>query len=483
MAETQHPHHRHLEQARSQVIELLSRQAIERDIVSRSENRNQDVVAGLVARQQRTQLSLRLAQFHPADVAFVLEALAPEARAAAWDLVGHDRRGAVLLEAADAVRRQLVAAMPADEIAATVAPLDSDDIADLIAELPDEQRADVLARLDQSDQAAVRSVLSFPEGTVGAEMDLDFVSVREDASLDAVLRYLRRRGRLPDDTNQIFVVDRQNHLRGVLSLEHLLLGDPEQSVAELMDANPRLFYTDDPVHEAVGAFERYDLITAPVLNLQNQVVGRITVDSVLDSLNERLQRQRLEEVGLSEDQDVYAPIPQAARERWAWLGINLATAFISSRVIGAFEDIILQLVALATLMPIVASMGGIAGSQTLTLVIRAMALGQVQAGNTRYLLTKELAVGALNGLLWALVIGATAALWFDDPSLGVIIGCAMILNLVVAAGAGALIPMVMKRMGIDPALAGSVVLTTVTDIVGFMAFLGLATLLYANLVV
>ncbi|MCH9828305.1 MAG: magnesium transporter [Gammaproteobacteria bacterium] len=476
MAETQHPHHRHLEQARSQVIELLSRQAIERDIVSRSENRNQDVVAGLVARQQRTQLSLRLAQFHPADVAFVLEALAPEARAAAWDLVGHDRRGAVLLEAADAVRRQLVAAMPADEIAATVAPLDSDDIADLIAELPDEQRADVLARLDQSDQAAVRSVLSFPDGTVGAEMDLDFVSVREDASLDAVLRYLRRRGRLPDDTNQIFVVDRQNHLRGVLSLEHLLLGDPEQSVAELMDANPRLFYTDDPVHEAVGAFERYDLITAPVLNLQNQVVGRITVDSVLDSLNERLQRQRLEEVGLSEDQDVYAPIPQAARERWAWLGINLATAFISSRVIGAFEDIILQLVALATLMPIVASMGGNTGNQTVALVIRGLALGQLGGPQLKRLVWRELAVSAYNGVIWGAVLGLAALLLYQNLGLALVISVAMLLNLIVAATVGIFAPVLLDRFGRDPVRGSSIILTFATDSMGFLIFLGLASL-------
>jgi magnesium transporter len=469
-------HHHHLEQARAQVIELLSRQAVERDWLSRSAETGtkQDMVTGLVLRQQQVALESRLVQFHPADVAFVLENLEPDARDLAWKLVRPERRGSVLLETSDLVRRALIATMPAEEIAAVVRPLDPDDIADLIGELPEETRAAVLARLDSTDQAEVRSVLSFPEGTVGAEMDLDFITVREDTTLDAVHRLLRRRKQLPENTNEIIVVNRQHELRGVLPLERLLLLEPEIEVGSVMQTDPTFFYTDDPVSRAVEAFERYDLLSAPVVNLHKQVVGRVTVDVMLDEVNERAQRQRLEEVGLSDADDLYAPVPASARLRWAWLAINLVTAFIASRVIGLFEHVIVELVALAALMPIVASIGGNAGNQTVALVIRGLALNQLAPRQLRIMLARELLIGAYNGLVWGSVLAIATWLIYRNVALSAVIAAAMVGNLMVAATVGVLAPVLLQQLGRDPVRGSSVILTAATDSMGFLIFLGLA---------
>lgn len=471
-----HPHHRHLEQSRAQVIELLSRQALERALVSRSENRKQDVVAQLVQRQQQAALAQRLDHFHPADIAFVLESLTPDARQMAWGLVQPERRGAVLLETTDSVRRALITEMPAEEVAALVRPLDSDEIADLLAELPDELKQQVLERLDRSDQAEVRSVLSFPEGTVGAIMDLDFISLREDASLEAVHRLLRRRGELPPHSNEIIVVDRNNQLQGVLSLEKLLLCEPEMLVGEVMQREPTFFYTDDAVRDAVDAFEKYNLISAPVVNLHRQVVGRLIVDAVLDAVAERAQNEPLRQVGLSEDEDVFAPVAQSARNRWPWLALNLLTAFVASRVIGAFEPVIAQLVALAALMPIVASVGGNTGNQTMALVIRGLALNQMGPAQLRQMLVKELSIAVLNGALWGLALGAVTWGLYRDLRLALVIAAAMLLELAVAASAGLFIPVLLQRFGRDPVMGSSVILTALTDSMGFFIFLGLAAL-------
>lgn len=469
------PHHRHLEQSRAQVIDLLSRQAVERDLVSRAENRKQDVVAQLVARQQQAQLAQRLASFHPADIAFVLESLAPDAREMAWNLVRPELRGAVLLETSDAVLRTLVADMRPEEIAAVVRHLESDDIADLVASLPDAVGQEVLARLDRADQAEVRSVLSFPEGSVGAMMDVEFVSVREDALLEAVLRLLRRRKHdLPEENTDIIVVDRGNHLRGMLSLEQLLLNEPEQTVAEAMTHEPVFFFTDDEVKDAVAAFEKYDLLSAPVVNLHHQVVGRITVDAVLDEIKERAESEGLRQVGLSEEEDLFAPVVQSAKNRWPWLALNLLTAFIASRVIGAFEGVIVQLVALAALMPIVASIGGNTGNQTLALVIRGLALDQLGPAQLRQMFTKEFSIATLNGLLWGGALGLLTLLLYRDVQLSLVITAALLLNLWVAAAAGVLIPLTLQRFGRDPVMGSSVILTAMTDSMGFFIFLGLA---------
>ncbi|HBP70175.1 MAG TPA: magnesium transporter [Alcanivorax sp.] len=418
-----------------------------------------------------------------AEAAHLLESSPPREREILWQLLSQEQETEVLQYLGEEVRVELLRDLPTEELVELIEDLDTDDLADLLQELPEQVTSRVLAGLDAQNRERLEQVMNYPEDTAGGLMNTDVITVRPEITFSVVQRYLRRLGDIPKTTDNLLVVNRKNQFVGVLPLTRVLISDPGTSVREAMITDVEAIPATQDAHEVAKLFERLDLVTAPVVDDNGMLVGRITIDDVVDVIMEEAEHSLMGMAGLDEDEDTFGSVWHTVRRRALWLGINLLTALAASAVISLFEDTLEKVVALAVLMPIVASMGGIAGSQTLTLVIRAMALGQVQAGNTRYLLTKELAVGALNGLLWALVIGATAALWFDDPSLGVIIGCAMILNLVVAAGAGALIPMVMKRMGIDPALAGSVVLTTVTDIVGFMAFLGLATLLYANLVV
>ncbi len=470
------PHHHHLEHSRAQVIDLLSRQALERELLSRTENRKQDVVSQLVARQQQTALEQRLSHFHPADIAFVLESLTPEAREMAWPLVRPERRGAVLLETAYAVRRALIGGMSPADIATVVRSLDPSHIADLIADLPDAERHEVLQLLDRTDQAEVRSVLSFPEGTVGSAMELDFVAVRDDTSLEAVHRLLRRRKHLPPHTNQLFVVDREELLLGLLPVSKLLLEEPEAMVGDVMTREPIFFYTDDPLKNAVDAFEKYDWISAPVVNLHRQLVGRLVVDTVLDELQQRAASDTLRQAGLSEDEDLFAPAAQAARNRWPWLALNLCTAFVASRVIGAFEPVIAQLVALAALMPIVASIGGNTGTQTMALMIRGLALNQLGSTQLRQMFFKECRVAVLNGALWGAVLGGATLLIYHELKLSLVIAVAMLLNLVVAATAGVMIPLTLHRFGRDPVMGSGVMLTALTDSAGFFIFLGLAAM-------
>jgi magnesium transporter len=418
-----------------------------------------------------------------AEAAHLLESSPPREREILWQLLSQEQETEVLQYLGEEVRVELLRDLPTEELVELIEDLDTDDLADLLQELPEQVTSRVLAGLDAQNRERLEQVMNYPEDTAGGLMNTDVITVRPEITFSVVQRYLRRLGDIPKTTDNLLVVNRKNQFVGVLPLTRVLISDPGTSVREAMITDVEAIPATQDAHEVAKLFERLDLVTAPVVDENGMLVGRITIDDVVDVIMEEAEHSLMGMAGLDEDEDTFGSVWHTVRRRALWLGINLLTALAASAVISLFEDTLEKVVALAVLMPIVASMGGIAGSQTLTLVIRAMALGQVQAGNTRYLLTKELAVGAFNGLLWALVIGATAALWFDDPSLGVIIGCAMILNLVVAAGAGALIPMAMKRMGIDPALAGSVVLTTVTDIVGFMAFLGLATLLYANLVV
>jgi magnesium transporter len=469
-------HHRHLEQAREQIIDLLTRQAVESELVQRAEGAlsKAGVVNQLVARQQQAQLEGKLATLHPADVAFILESLPPDAREMAWSLVRAERRGAVLLETNEAVLRALLTDMRPEEIAAVVRNLDTDDIAELLGELDEERRQAVLAKLDQADQAEVRSVLSFPEGSVGSMMDLDFLSIREDTSLEAVLRLLRRQKSLPAEINQLIVVDRSGHLRGVLSLDQLLLSDPEKPVREVMTAEPTFFYTGDAIDDAVSAFEKYDLLSAPVVNLHKQVVGRIPVDAVVDAIKARAQSESLRQVGLREEEDLFAPVMPSAKNRWPWLALNLCTAFVASRVIGAFESIIEQLVALAALMPIVASIGGNTGNQTVALVIRGLTLNQLGPTQLRKMFSKEFAIATINGALWGSVLGVATLLLYHQWPLALVIAAAVLLNLWVAAAAGVLIPLTLQRFGRDPVMGSSVLLTAMTDSMGFFIFLALA---------
>lgn len=475
MSDTQEHHHRHLEQAREQVIDLLTRQAVERELVQRSENGRTDVVAQLVARQQHAQLEQKLSALHPADIAFILESLAPDAREDAWLLVRPDHRGAVLLELNEAVLRTLLTDMRPEEIAAVVRNLDSDDIAELLSPLDDTLSQEVLQRLDRADQAEVRSVLSFPEDSVGSMMDLDFFSVREDTAIEAVLRLLRRKKALPTDLNQLTVVDRAGSLRGVLSLEQLLTSEPESTVRQVMSASPHFFYTGDAVKDAIDAFEKYDLISAPVVNLHKQVVGRLTVEAVVDAINERAQSESLRQVGLSQEEDLFAPVLLSAKNRWPWLALNLFTAFVASRVIGAFESVIVQLVALAALMPIVASIGGNTGNQTVALVIRGIALDQLGPAQLRKMFSKELSIATVNGGIWGFVLGLATLAIYRNPALALVIAASVLLNLWVAAAAGVIIPLTLKQFGRDPVMGSSVLLTAMTDSMGFFIFLGLAS--------
>jgi magnesium transporter len=474
---SERPHRRHLEQARAQVAELLSRQEVERNLVDRSPQRRPEVVSQLVVRQHRAALEQRLATLHPADIAYVLEGLPLDSRKLAWDLVKQQRRGAVLLETSDAVRGTLIQGLPPQEIAALVQPLAAEDIAELVSSLSEETRQEVLARLQRAEQVEVRSVLSFPEGSVGAAMDREIVVAHEHATLEAVQRGLRRRKELPAHTNQLFVVDQQNRLRGLLPIARLVLGQPDTRVSQEMSTEIVLFHTDDPMRDAVSAFEKYDLLSAPVVNLHGQIVGRLTVDAIVDEINERAQTDVLRKVGLSrDDEDLFVPVRRAAARRWPWLALNVCTALVASRVIGAFEPLIAQLSALAALMPIVASIGGNAGNQSVALTVQGFAVKEPGRGELLRLLGREVSIAGINGTVWGLLLGCLAWLFYRNAALSLVLALALMLNLVVAASVGVLAPSLLRRAGRDPLMGASIVLTASTDSLGFLLFLGLAAL-------
>jgi magnesium transporter len=463
-----------LDDSLERIRSLLDKQELVRDLVHKTEMRRHDVVEDLVARQYRNELSRHLNQLHPADIAHLLETLRADERRNLWDLVDSRYAGAVLLELSDPVRSSLIETMPAEELVDVAERLDSDDIADLVPDLPGHVVPRLLQRLNTEDRTQVQSVLAFPEGTVGALMDFDLAAVREDVSLDVVLRYLRRRGSLPRASDRLMVVDRDGLLRGTLEIGALVVHPGETRVGAVMEKDPVSFHTSDDAADAARAFERYDLIVAPVVNTHQQLVGCLKVDDMLDYLRQSSHKDVLAPVGLSEDEDLFARPWKAARGRWAWIALNLFTAFLVSRIIGQFEGTIEKIVALAALMPIVASVGGNTGHQTLALMIQGMALKQVNSGNFRHLLSKEVGVALINGVLWGGVMGAIAWALYGRISLGAIMFTAMVLNLLLAALAGALVPMVLKRIGQDPALGSSIILTGFTDSFGFLIFLGLA---------
>lgn len=418
-----------------------------------------------------------LNSMHPAEIADLLESLPPAQRDVVWELVDLASDGEVLVELNDEVRSKLVDGMEVEELVAATEGMDLDDLADLVPDLPETVTRQVLQSMDHQDRERLRSVLAYPEDSAGGLMEPDVVAVRPDVTLEVVIRYLRMRGELPRDTDVLFVVNRHDRYLGVLYLTTLLTEDPSRNVAEIFDTSIEGISAATDAGEVARLFETRDLVTAPVTAPDGRLVGRITVDDVVDVIRDQADHSIMSMAGLDEDEDMFAPVITSSRRRAIWLGVNLATAFFAAWVVGLFQATIEQVVALAVLMPVVASMGGIAGSQTLTLMIRGLALGQVQDSNARWLMIREVAVGALNGLAWAAVVAAATVLWFDSWMLGGIIALALLINLVVAAVSGVVIPLLMKRMGIDPALAGSVVLTTVTDAVGFLAFLGLGALL------
>ena len=415
----------------------------------------------------------------PAHTAHLLESSPPREREILWNLVDPELEGEVLQHLSYEIQAEFVNQMNTEELLQATENLDTDHFADILQQLPTKVMQEVLNSLGQQDRERLEQALSYPEDTAGGLMNTDVVSIRPDLTIDAVLRYLRRHDSIPEMTDNLFVVTRKDNYIGLLPLTSLLVSDPNTLISEVMDTEREAIPADLDETDVANLFERNDWVSAPVVNHEGRLVGRITIDDVVDVIREEVDHSLMLMAGLDEDEDTFAPVLKTARRRAVWLGINLLTALLASMVIGLFQDTIEQVVALAILMPLVASMGGIAGSQALTLVIRGQALGHVEQSNIGYLLNREIIVGVLNGLLWATVVASIASWWFSDFTIGLIIAIAMVINLVVAAIFGTSLPVILKAMNIDPALAGGVILTTITDVVGFCAFLGLATLFYS----
>ncbi|MEO8849804.1 MAG: magnesium transporter [Casimicrobiaceae bacterium] len=470
-----------VQDALSGIVALLRRNRLVEGLVTdqaanASEQERAALAASIVTRQNREILRHRLEAQHPADIAYILDALPLEERLYIWDLVKADRDGEILLEVSDAVRESLISSMDTDELVAAAETLEADELAELAPDLPQEVMDDVFQRLALDEREQLRAAMSFDEDMVGALMDFEDVQVRADVTLEVVLRYLRRFDELPSQTDQLFVVDRGERLLGVLPLNTLLISDPELTVAEVMKPARIKLLQHEKATGAASAFERYDLVSAPVVDTNARLVGRVTVDEILDYVRDRAEGEQLAQGGLREEEDVFASVWKSFRNRWSWLAVNLCTAFFASRVIGAFEGSIAKLVALAALMPIVAGIGGNSGNQTITMIVRAAALGQVARDHSRALIRKEILVSLLNGVIWGGVMGIVAMMLYKDFKLGLVMVLAMTLNLILAAMMGVLIPMTMLRMGRDPAVGSSVMITAVTDSGGFFIFLGLATL-------
>ena len=413
---------------------------------------------------------------HPSEVARLLESLPLKDRAVLWEMVDHDLEGDVLVEVAEEVRDGLLEGMGTPELIAATEGMEIDDLADLLADLPETVTQEVLQSLDKQDHERLKQVLAYDEESAGGMMNVDVVTVRPDVTLEVVARYLRVVGEIADGTDSIFVVSRDNTYIGSLFLSRLLTHDPEEMVASVMSTDLMPIPAHTPSNQVVWEFENRDLLSAPVIDDDYRVLGRITVDDVVDVIRDEAEHALMGAVGLDEEDDMFAPVFKSATRRALWLGINLGTAFLAAAVVDQFKTTLDAIVLLAVLMPIVPSMGGVAGTQSLVIITRAIALGQINSANARGILRKELLVGVLNGLGWATIVSLFTYLWIGDWRIGGILGCAMIINMFVAAGAGYFIPVTLKRLKVDPALAGGVVLTTVTDVVGYMAFLGLAAI-------
>jgi magnesium transporter len=419
-----------------------------------------------------------LADMSPGDVAYFIASSPPDYRDVLLGFLEPEQEALVVNELPDELRNAALADRAPEAVAEIVEQLDDDDVADILHELPDDLTGRVLASLDEQYRQRLQTVLSFSDDSAGGLMSTDIITIRADLTLDVVLRYLRRHSEIPSNTDNLIVVNRHGRFVGLLPIGILLVSDPAISVREMMITDQAAIDVDTPATEVARRFERNDWISAPVVDGNGQLLGRITIDDVVDVIMEEADHSLTSLAGLAEE-DTFASVWQSAPRRAVWLGVNLATALLASSVINLFQATIEKVVALAVLMPIVASMGGIAGTQSLTILIRAMAMGQINDRNQFWVVGRESLVGALNGMLWALVIAATAAIWFGDLTLGFIIACAMLINLVTAGCAGAGLPLALKKLQVDPALAGGVMVTTVTDVVGFLAFLGLATLFYA----
>ena len=458
------------------VIYLLSKNKLVAGFVQMQDQR-QELGESLIHKQNLSELQDLLDILHPADIAYILESLPLDERLIVWEMVKADRDGEILLETSDAVRETLIATMDSSELVAATGQLDADEIADLAPDLPSDVLDDLFQNLPIEEREQLRAAMSYPEDAVGALMGFDMVTVRGDVTLEVVSRYLRRLEELPDHTDQLFVVDRNEKLIGVLPINVLLVNDPDAKVSVMMSKKMTKLHPNDKAQQATHAFERYNLVTAPVVDTDDKLLGRVTVNEVMDFIREESENEAFNLAGLREEEDLFAPVWKSIKNRWMWLAINLATAFIASRVIGVFEGSIEKLVALAALMPIIASIGGNSGNQTITMIVRALALGHLNTSNARKLFAKEIGVSAVNGLVCGSVVGLFAFLIYDNVSLSLVMTMAMTLTFLLAAILGVLVPLTLYKFGRDPATGSNVVVTAVIDSGGFFIFLGLATIL------
>ncbi len=415
-----------------------------------------------------------------AEIALFLESLPADKRTKVWDLVGSEHCGEILVHLHDEVRSSLIAKMENQELVSATSDLELDDLADIILDLPKEVTDELLLSMDKNNRELLKRVLSYPEKSAGGLMNPDVITIRPDVTIDVVLRYIRMRGKLPKPLGDLFAVGRNGHYRGRLDVNDLLLKDPKTKVADILDLKSPAIQAKTPASEVAQDFEHHDWVSAPVVDESNTLIGRITVDDIVDVIREESEHSVMRMAGLDGEDDMFAPVLISSKRRAIWLGINLLTALVAAYAIGFFTVALEQIVALAILMPVVASMGGIAGSQTLTLMIRGMATGQVGLGNAKHLLSREFSISIFNSFIWALVLAGVTFLWFKEWNIGLVIAMALTINLIAGATAGVLVPLILRRLSIDPAIAGGVVLTTVTDIVGYVSFLGLGSVYLIN---
>ena len=413
-----------------------------------------------------------------AGIAHLLESSPPKARSVLWQLIDKDAEGEVIQYLNEDLQNDILSELNAEQVAELTEGLETDDLADILQQLPQQLSSQVLQAMDQQDRHRVERILSYDEDTAGGLMNTDTITVRRNHTVELVLRYLRRHERIPEMTDNLLVVNRDDEFLGILPLREVLVSDPNTSVREVMREDIEAIPVGMEATHVAQLFEQHDWVSAPVVDGEGKLLGRITIDDVVDVIRDSTEHSLMSMAGLDEEDDTFAPVVKTARRRALWLGVNLMTAVFASIVIYLFQDTIDQVVYLAVLMPIVANMGGVAGTQTLTLVIRSLALGHISPSNSRWLLIRELGVAGLNGTLWALVVAMITLFWYGDLRLSLIIAAAMLINLVIAALAGAYLPLFLKRINIDPALAGTVALTTVTDSIGFFTFLGLAQVFY-----
>lgn len=466
----------YLRQLLREVVDLLNKQKLEEMIVQQQAMPHHDLVEALMAKRHQAALKHKLDGLHAADIAYILEALPVHQRLIVWNLVESELDGQILLDVSDAVRETLISSMDRSELLSATGQLDEDEIADLAPDLPEDVMQELLQTLNDTTRERLQSVLAFSPDSVGSLMDFGMVTIREDVTLGVVLRYLRQRGELPEHTDKLFVVDEDNTLKGALSLKRLVTHGAEHSVSSVMARDIVSFQIDDDAEDAARAFERYDLLSAPVVDGAHKLQGRLGIDAIVDLIRKKSDEERLAEAGLREDEDIFSGVWKSARNRWVWLAINLVTAFASTRVIDLFESTIVQWVALASLMPIVAGIGGNTGNQTSMLIVRSLALGIINNTNMKRLVIKEIVIGFLNGIVWGSVLGLMAYWFYMNPDLGLVMAGATLLNLLVAAITGLSIPLIRYRLGLDPAVGTSVLLTAMTDGMGFFIFLGLAKL-------